>query len=360
MHTETNNKESFFSKYPDDNTLLEKIINDYPYSSVTRFFLLLNYKKNKNENFDKSIKQTALYFNNTNWLRFKLDKMVLEKFDQPSKESLDTPDHFAIVIPEFEKNTDDIIDTDVVKEEVSKESEEKIIIANEEGILELEEGEPAIIDENTEPENDREKKIFSNKGEEITNGAEVEKTKGFDDEQETEEINEIKENNFRENDNQNQKLTNTQEEDIKDEKKSIAAEETKIFAGPDSETDDQVSFEPLHTIDYFASQGIKINPESLMNDKLGKQMKSFTDWLKSMKKLHPGKLPEQNEVIEKLIQTSAEESNEAAEVLTEAMAEVLLKQDKREKAIEMYQKLSLIYPSKSTYFAAKIESIKHN
>jgi hypothetical protein len=119
-----------------------------------------------------------------------------------------------------------------------------------------------------------------------------------------------------------------------------------------------IPFEPLHTVDYFASQGIRLSEEALNNDQLGKQVKSFTAWLKSMKKLHPGQLPEQNEVIEKLIQTSSEVSNQNANVLTEAMAEVLVKQGKQEKAIEMYQKLSLINPSKSTYFAAKIESLK--
>ena len=77
-----------------------------------------------------------------------------------------------------------------------------------------------------------------------------------------------------------------------------------------------------------------------------------------MKKLHPGQLPEQNEVIEKIIQASSESSNKDANVLTEAMAEVLIKQGKREKALEMYQKLSLINPSKSAYFAAKIENLK--
>jgi predicted Zn-dependent protease len=101
-----------------------------------------------------------------------------------------------------------------------------------------------------------------------------------------------------------------------------------------------------------------LSEEALSNDQLGKQVKSFTAWLKSMKKLHPGQLPEQNEVIEKLIQTSSEASNQSVNVLTEAMAEVLVKQGKSEKAIEMYQKLSLLNPSKSAYFAAKIESIK--
>ncbi len=119
-----------------------------------------------------------------------------------------------------------------------------------------------------------------------------------------------------------------------------------------------IPFEPLHTVDYFASQGIKVTDVPLANDKLGNQMKSFTAWLKSMKKLHASKPEEQDTATERIIQTSAEESNINTEILTEAMAEVLIKQDKREKAIEMFNKLSLINPSKSAYFAAKIESIK--
>jgi predicted Zn-dependent protease len=101
-----------------------------------------------------------------------------------------------------------------------------------------------------------------------------------------------------------------------------------------------------------------LTDEPVTNDKLGNQMKSFTAWLKSMKKLHPSKLEEQNLATEQVIQNSAEESNINTEVLTEAMAEVLIKQNKRDKAIEMFTKLSLINPSKSAYFAAKIESIK--
>ncbi|HEY5371922.1 MAG TPA: hypothetical protein VIJ75_23310 [Hanamia sp.] len=135
----------------------------------------------------------------------------------------------------------------------------------------------------------------------------------------------------------------------------------QITQNPDQDsqnTEEQVLFEPLHTVDYFASQGIKISEEELEKDHLGQQVKSFTAWLKSMKRLHPGQLPEQNEVIEKIIQSSAEVSNQSANVLTEAMAEVLVKQGKQGKAIEMFEKLSLMNPSKSAYFAAKIESLK--
>ncbi|HLO37854.1 MAG TPA: hypothetical protein VK173_05170, partial [Lacibacter sp.] len=46
------------------------------------------------------------------------------------------------------------------------------------------------------------------------------------------------------------------------------------------------TFEPFHTVDYFASQGIKLREEKLEADELGKQVKSFTQWLRSMKKIY--------------------------------------------------------------------------
>jgi hypothetical protein len=116
-------------------------------------------------------------------------------------------------------------------------------------------------------------------------------------------------------------------------------------------------FEPLHTVDYFASQGIKVNDEPLRTDKLSAQLKSFTEWLKTMKKIHADHIQE-DEKTDKIIQHLAESSNAEANIVTEAMADVLVKQGKTEQAVEMYGKLSLNYPSKSAYFAAKIESLK--
>jgi hypothetical protein len=120
----------------------------------------------------------------------------------------------------------------------------------------------------------------------------------------------------------------------------------------------EIVFEPLHTIDYFASQGIKFNLEENPVDALGKQLKSFTDWLKIMRRL-----PQKNrEVIpdrlaEQAIQNFAAHSIEGKEVLTEAMAEVLAKQGMRHRARAVYEKLSLLNPEKSAYFAAKIEQL---
>lgn len=122
----------------------------------------------------------------------------------------------------------------------------------------------------------------------------------------------------------------------------------------------ELELQPYHTIDYFAALGIKVgkldeNPQ----DNFGKQLKSFTEWLKAMKKgpkvALEKDLPQQDE---KKIVTDAEQSVQQKEIITEAMAEVLEKQGLNEIAVKVYQKLSLQNPSKSAYFAAKIEELK--
>ncbi len=117
-------------------------------------------------------------------------------------------------------------------------------------------------------------------------------------------------------------------------------------------------FEPMHIVDYFASQGIKLTDEVQTADKLGKQLKSFTEWLKTMKKVHVPDTTENAAESDQNIQTLAENSNTDTGVLTESMAEVFVKQGKTGKASEVYEKLSLLNPAKSTYFAAKIENLK--
>ena len=47
-------------------------------------------------------------------------------------------------------------------------------------------------------------------------------------------------------------------------------------------------------------------------------------------------------------------------IITETLAELLANQGQIEKAIKMYEKLSLIFPNKSAFFAAKIEQLKSN
>jgi hypothetical protein len=131
-----------------------------------------------------------------------------------------------------------------------------------------------------------------------------------------------------------------------------------IIETPAAQSD--LLFEPYHTVDYFASQGIKLSKMEVdSKDKLGRQLKSFTEWLKTMKKLPQvsiNKILAENE--ESKVVEDANHSIEPKEVNTEAMAEVFEKQGLHEKAAEIYQKLSLLNPSKSAYFAARIEALK--
>ncbi|PWT78533.1 MAG: hypothetical protein C5B59_01550 [Bacteroidetes bacterium] len=128
----------------------------------------------------------------------------------------------------------------------------------------------------------------------------------------------------------------------------------------DEAESNELLFEPYHTVDYFASQGIKLLQEENPTDRFGKQLKSFTDWLKSMKKLPLMPIPAERNEEEVKIEEIAAHSIEEKDVVTEAMAEVLAKQGKIESAIEIYLKLSLLNPLKIAYFAAKIEELKKN
>lgn len=121
----------------------------------------------------------------------------------------------------------------------------------------------------------------------------------------------------------------------------------------------ELSFTPYHTIDYFAAEGIKLGEDQNSGDRFGTQLKSFTAWLKQMKRL-PGATAKGNisSTEEKSIEQMAEQSLRGENADTEAMAQVWAKQGNAKKAIEIYKKLSLQIPAKSAYFAAKIDHLK--
>jgi hypothetical protein len=138
---------------------------------------------------------------------------------------------------------------------------------------------------------------------------------------------------------------------------TIALADVKENAG--EPVKEELLFEPFHTVDYFASQGIKIRAEEKPTDKFGVQLKSFTDWLKILKKSPTTALTKNlTDGAEKKVSQMAEHSLTEKEVVTEAMAEVWAKQGNTQKAISLYTKLSLQEPAKSTYFAALIDELK--
>ncbi len=136
---------------------------------------------------------------------------------------------------------------------------------------------------------------------------------------------------------------------------------------------------PLYTEDYFAFQGIRL-PEKLDDTKkpTSAQVKSFTDWLRAMKRPKGSVGPEgihlqdkdrissiytvdEERGISTVVEKMALESiRHGEEVVTEAMAEIRYRQGQKDKAVAIYEKLSLLDPSKSGYFADKISQIRQS
>lgn len=147
--------------------------------------------------------------------------------------------------------------------------------------------------------------------------------------------------------------------DMTPELSKVLTAQMAEFSKPiDDTTRLPIESEPYHTIDYFDSQGIRLDA-SKPQDTVDKKVRKFTDWLKNMKRnnVQSGDLGTDPEM-EHAIQQIAESSNETKDILTETMAEVYIKQGKILSAINLYKKLSFLNPDKTTYFAAKIKQIK--
>ena len=291
----------------DNKAFFTQIAEAHPYFSVAQYYLLLQTDK-ESSNYSKQAAKTSLLFNNPFWLQFQLGNTLLDNTNEDiaSLSNITISEKIELVnaIPIEQKNDfPEIIQIEKQEAEITPEIELK----------------------NT------------NQSLEIINTPEP--TSHF-----------------------NEGITPL-ENDIEQEDDSLSDQRISPFnfkfnLNTSEVTEDKITFEPLHTSDYFASLGIKLSGKILHSDKLGKQMKSFTEWLKEMKKLQPDQLPLQSEQADLTIQKLAEASNLGDEVETEAMAEVLIQQGKKQKALNVYKKLSLLDPSKSAYFAAKIDQLK--
>ncbi len=115
----------------------------------------------------------------------------------------------------------------------------------------------------------------------------------------------------------------------------------------------------LPTKDYFASIGI--TTDNTLNTDFGQKVKRFSDWLKQMKRVGTNQIEKQVDPNEdKIIMQKADDSNKSSSILTETMVEVLVQQGKKQEAIDILGKLSLLKPEKSSYFASLINNLKSN
>lgn len=289
--------ESLFGRNISDaetNTFLKEMTEEYPYFSPAQFYLLQQTAKDS-ALFNKQVLKTNLFFNNPLWLNFQTNHVdQAEEITEPVTRTVE-PTNQEIVTPPESLEIREFISSTAIEQAIDSPVQEPEFPA------------VSLVDS------------ALHLAEESAN----------DTDKPEESADELQPMNI-----------------------SLKMPDEKTNAG------EEMLFEPMHLVDYFASQGIKLSEEVQTADKLGKQLKSFTEWLKTMKKIHLPEteaLPVEND---ENIQILAENSNAEADVITESMADVFAKQGKTGKAAELYLKLSLLNPAKSTYFAAKIDNLK--
>lgn len=364
---------------------LERMVEQHPSFAAAQFLLLKKMQETAHPDFTSQLRKTTLYFNNPLWLQFLLqpqrekDVLITGKeepvIDRQEAQHVPAPDITGVEEP-IEQNTAFTEEPAITVHEPiaagtgsaapllpEQQEEEEFHRENNTTIAEQYNHQP--LTQTTAPDDEKAEEPAYEAVSAIALAEEYNYHSPVVTETAAEELNEavVPESNEI-NTGQDQAPPPIENSEHHFEPTSTGTEkEEPVFIKTIIETPaakDDMLFEPYHTIDYFASQGIKlskIDPEP--QDKLGRQLKSFTEWLKGMKKLPQAsvnKILAENEESE--VVADASHSIEIKEVITEAMAEVFEKQGLHEKAAEVYQKLSLQNPSKSAYFASRIEALK--
>jgi hypothetical protein len=314
------------------------LANRYPYFASAQFLLLEKLKQEGSEEYNAQLQKAILYYPDPLEFQYFInsDRFYTEvNFDDHTSSATEAEDKFAIDEPKAPAVVEDEQNTQVFETAIIEDKE----LAT--GTIETE-----IPDQEPEPDREREAAIEPAV-------IEYQGPSSFGERETENEINDV----IAGADNETGVSTSIEspgtqpgiEPGLLKDKLNVPVKDTGI------------SFEPFHTVDYFASQGIKISQEELPKDKFGKQVKSFTEWLKTMKRLPATQLGTTVDAgTETKVQNMAQDSIHDANVWTEAMAEVWIKQGNRSKAIEVYNKLSLLNPSKRAYFATKIENLKRS
>ncbi len=319
---------------------LEQLTIDFPYFSAAHLLLCKKMQRAAHPDLQQQLYKTALYFPDEQWLRYlMLETSESIDFTDKSEEAADVAEqekkeakpNEAVIENGLQNDressggkdeTIDVVENDPAKKSIKKkeqkqtgDEDDNLITLPVETVLE---GLPSHFDVQAEPE---EIPLDEEEIKEQTEPLPIEES--------------------------NQKIA------------SLLSGQAEEFNKPVTEAAEiKIETEPLHSVDYFASQGIKID-EKKEDNILDKKVHKFTDWLRQMKRINPQPIDlGTNSEEESYVANIAASSNHTKEIITESMAEVLIKQNKKDKAVEIYEKLSLLYPLKNAYFAAKIQQFK--
>jgi hypothetical protein len=335
---------------------IEQMVNEYPYFAPAQYLLAKKYLQTDHEAYLKQAKKTALFFNNPHWLNSMLHADEIRLDDEGwidnggltvSTETLTPP-----LVDEAVQEIEEIVAVEVIEENKVIVVEEDNTVAQYEKPREEIAGVVFMEEVNTAADD-----VIENKPEDTVVEEVLPVETAISTVASTETVFSTTEPLVTEFDDASTDNPEPVSENI------ISVPKLKLILNqdvpPETGAGSIIPIEPLYTIDYFASQGIKADAGTETKDKLSVKLRSFTDWLKTMKRIHPEKFDtEMDAGSQSAIQHIAEHSNESKEIVTETMAEVFARQGLHKKAAEVYHKLSLLNPDKRVYFAAKIAQLK--
>ena len=338
---------------------LQSLARQYPYFTPVQFLLAEKLKLADENLYKEQLQKLSLHFSNPLWLDYLLNGYKQQESVEPVIEN-DTVDGVAPIV---EEPTEIKVEESFIKSEaeIAEPIQEELRESFEENRATVEEttteGEPESSETKAEEQfHEPEASVVESVREEISEPA-PETSDAYEepatDLEQHEPIDTFKEETFEE----------SKAEPYR-EQEEISETAIPLPPLPDLKEEPavtQLTFQPYHTVDYFASQGVKFVAEEKPADRFGKQLKSFTEWLKTMKRLPQSEITKITDASsEEKVQQLADHSITEGEVVTETMAEVWLKQGNKEKAIETYNKLSLLNPDKSAYFASLVEQLKNS
>lgn len=179
---------------------------------------------------------------------------------------------------------------------------------------------------------------------------------------------------------------------------SLGSEPATITQSTPPSKETSIPLTHMASVDYYRTQGIEVSdelpdPSELTGTQEGQQAEgtdsdksllvqmTFAEWLKKItetkrkereeelekealrlkwkqEKLAAAIQEETDDIPDQVFQMAVESITQEDVIPSESLAEVYLLQNKKEKAIQIYQKLILLNPEKKIYFANKIEQIQ--
>ncbi|MDY6800657.1 MAG: hypothetical protein SVU94_05470 [Bacteroidota bacterium] len=328
------------------NSLL-KLSKEYPYFQATHALLLFAMKLQNNSQFDNQLAFSSIYVPNRDLLYNLLNKEFFEKEDQPTQSDIDI-DKTVAKVEKKEQKEDDI------KKDLSSKKSDSKLLRNKNIRRKIKDSIEGM------GENISETLLSQIEFSEVKDGDELQyppEIYFIDDER-------TGKNNVITIDARPGKISESQKKDIFqiDESEKISEVEhkstdKKIKATKENENKHKIKgdnngsdskIEKVKNFDYFDINNYAdddIIDKADDNDLIAR-------FIAEKPRIKPKEVADHQKDI------SQESTKEDDDLLTETLIKVYIAQGYIEKAIKSYEKLSLKYPEKSTYFADQIKKLK--